>query len=515
MIPVSEKWKSHQNELLQPETFVEITYTVTEPGLQGKASLQATLPGEYSNTQQVLDITDKYSDDYATLDYGNWGLDGSYDYEDGTPVDPGYISSVYSEDTTVYPVFTINFAQRHDVLIPGITVTWDVVFGSWASDFRVTAYYDTSVVAQKTVTGNTSIVCDVFMDLVGYNKITIEVLGWSHPFQRIRCMEIFLGIRKIYEKADLLGFEHSQSVDLLAAVLPVSSVTFKLRNDDNRWNPDNPVGHEKYLAEQQEVRVRYGMDIDGAVEWINCGTFWLSEWSTPANGLEAVFTARDAVDFMAAIYTGPTSGTLYDIAVAALEEANLSVLDDGSVRYSVSNVLDFISTDFTREDGGYTIAEVLQMVAHAGGCVFYQDRNGVVRIEPRSREDSGYSVEPMISYTHPEYVLTKPLKAVSVGYGENLRAILDVAAKGEIQTVDNPLIVTEEDAIRVATNTKEVLGNRKTISGEFRADLRMDALDNIVVVSKYAANRVAVTDVTYSTTGGTFKSTYTGRVEVV
>ena len=40
----------------------------------------------------------------------------------------------------------------------------------------------------------------------------------------------------------------------------------------------------------------------------------------------------------------------------------------------------------------------------------------------------------------------------------------------------------------------------------------MDVLDGIIVTSKYASNIIGVTDVKYSTTGGAFKGTYTGRV---
>ena len=42
--------------------------------------------------------------------------------------------------------------------------------------------------------------------------------------------------------------------------------------------------------------------------------------------------------------------------------------------------------------------------------------------------------------------------------------------------------------------------------------MRLDALDNIIVVSKYASNIIGITDVSYSTTGSAFKGTYTGRV---
>lgn len=515
MINVSNAWKSYHNAILQPETFVEVTYSITEPGLQAEAVISATDAAEIADVDQVISTVDKFGEKYATLDYGRWGLDGSYGFSDGSPADQGYVSTVYSERTgevTAYPTLTIDFDGRHDDVIPGVIITWDTTFGSWATDFRITAYNSGSVVAQKTVTGNTAVESHILVDLMGYSRITIEVLKWSHPFQSIRCMEVFLGLKKVYNKLDLIGFEHSQSVDLLSATLPQSSVVFRLRNDDNRWNPDNPTGTEKYLLEQQEIKVRYGMDIEGTVEWIPGGTFWLSEWNTPSNGLETSFTARDAVGMMDGIYSGARSGTLYDIAVAALTEANLGVLDDSSERYIVSDVLQNFETDFTGEKTEYTVANVLQMVAHAGCCVFYQDRDGVVHIEPKSERFTSYMIEPDISYAHPEYTITKPLKAVSVGYGNKLRAVVDVANKGEVQTVDNPLIVTEADAIRVGEVARDILENRKTISGEFRSDLRVDALDNIVVVSKYASNVVAVTDIKYSTTGGTFRGAYTGRV---
>jgi hypothetical protein len=269
---------------------------------------------------------------------------------------------------------------------------------------------------------------------------------------------------------------------------------------------------ERYLLEQQEIRLRYGMTVDGKTEWIKGGTFWLSEWSTPSNGMEASFTARDAIEFMSGIYVGPRSGTLYNIAQSALEQADLSRLDDGSVRYILSNQLKNYSTDLTAEDNEYTISEILQLVAHAGCCVFYQDREGIARIEPKSEQYSGFMIEPHICYAHPEYTMGKPLKAVSVSYGENQTATVVSGAVGEVQTVDNPMLRTQSDALRVGEWTKSTLEHRKVISGEFRADVRMDALDNIIVTSKYASNVISVTEVSYSSTGGSFRGKYVGRV---
>jgi hypothetical protein len=85
------------------------------------------------------------------------------------------------------------------------------------------------------------------------------------------------------------------------------------------------------------------------------------------------------------------------------------------------------------------------------------------------------------------------------------------SATGNVQTVDNPLIVSSSVANAVAEWCRDCLKNRKIISGEFRADPRLDALDTITVVSKYGSNAVQVTNIKY-TYGGAFRGTFTGRV---
>lgn len=514
MIPVSSGWIAAHKETLLPEMFVEVIYGVTEPGLQEDATASSMTETEFSDAAQIVDPADKFSETYATLEGGLWGLDGSFSYLD-SPNDPGYVSEVLSGEDgkfSDYPTITIDFGSQHTVLIPGVTITWSDVYNEWATDFRVTAYNAGQEVARAEVHGNKSPTSVVNVDLVTYNRIVIEVMGWSLPYHRARCIEIYLGVEKVYSKNDLMKFEHSQSADLLSAALPKNTISFSLRNDDNRWNPDSPTGSEQYLMERQEIKLRYGMKVGNIIEWIKGGTFWLSEWSTPSNGMSASFTARDALEFMDEVYTGPRSGTLYNIAVAAFTQAALPAYDDGGERFVVDESLEDITTDFSAETTEFTVAQVLQMVAHAGCCVFYQDRDGIVRLEPWKEVYSGYMIEPIISYKHPEYTISKPLKGVSVKYGEDSHALLEVGPNGAVQTVENVMLRTEDDANRVAEKTKKILENRKVITGDFRADVRLDVLDNIIVTSKYASNIIGVTDIKYSTTGGSFKGTYTGRV---
>lgn len=514
MIAVSNGWVDAHKRTLLPEAFIEITYAATDPSLQEASTVTAENEAYFSDPSELTHATDKNTEKIAALERGLWGLDGSVGFLTGAPEDPGFVSDVISGEDCSFatiPIITISFPTIRSEVIPGLTITWGDVYNEWATSYRVTAYVGGTQIAQSTVTGNTDVMSTFWMPMEGYNKITIEILSWSHPRHRARCIEVFMGIETVYHKNDLMGYEHSQSVDLLSAALPKNEITFRLRNEDNRWNPDNPTGSEQFLMERQEIRVRYGLEIDGAIEWIKGGTFWLSEWSTPANGLEASFTARDLIEFMDEAYAGVRSGTLYEIAVAAFTQADLPIQDNGDERWLVDDALKSYATSFPVDDD-YTIAEVLQMVAHAAACVFYQDRDGVVRIEPWQTGYAGYMIDQHVSYAHPEYSFDKPLKAISVGYGEDLREAVVVADKGAVQTVDNPMLVTRADALRVGDRAKEILVSRKTISGEYRADLRLDALDPIIVTSKYATNIVAITDIHYSTTGGAFRGSYTGRV---
>jgi hypothetical protein len=319
-------------------------------------------------------------------------------------------------------------------------------------------------------------------------------------------MEVLIGIKQIYTKDDLMGYEHEQSADLLSAELPKNAIVFKLDNSDSRWNPDNPTGAEKYLIEKQTLKVKYGFLIDGAVEWIRAGTFYMSEWSTPSNGLEASFTARDILEFCGDVYSGPRSGTALSIIQAALAQSGVEsatyVLDEAA--------LGAVNTAFEEE---YTCSEVLQMCANAAQCCLWQCRDGFLHVEPVGVNLTDYVIGQLPdgvnnSYKHPEFTLTKELKAVNVNQG---MGIATNSATGNVQTVDNPLIVNADVAAAVAEWCRDCLRNRKIISGEFRADPRLDALDTVTVVSKYGSNAVQVTNVKYSYNGA-FKGTFTGRV---
>lgn len=508
MIPTSDAWKEAHLEAVVPEAFIEITYYITEPGLQSSASQSNNGVLFYAEPASILDTSNKAHPQYATLEQNMWGLDGTATLlTDTAPYgDTGYVSSMFVGSTT--PTIRISLPELHTQPIPGISITWSSKYGEYATRFRVTAYNgSTQIYTQEYENASVTTVCE--FTLSDYTAIQIEVLEWCVPSHRARIERVFLGIATTYTKSDIFSYTHTQSGDLLSAELPKNSVSFALNNVDGKWNPDNLSGHTVYLAEQQQITVRYGLMLGNDIEWTNAGTFWISEWDTPTNGMEVRFVARDMIEFMSEKYTGIRSGTLYDIVVAALEQAAIPAQDNGALRYEVSDSLKQYSVDFSAEDSTYTIAEIIQLCANAGCCVMFQDRDGVLHIEPLRKNASGYAIRKYVSYAHPEFTFSKPLRSVSVNDGLGIAVN---SSAGEIQTVSNALITDATMAERVAGWVRDTLKDRKAISGEYRADPTLDVFDKIAIESKYGANNaVYITEIEYSFSGS-FRGKYVGRV---
>ena len=502
MIAVSNAWKEIQQRFLLPETHIEIDCTVTEAGVQENATISGTDEAAISNTFSALYDTTK-SVKYATNELNMWALDGTFTVAPDAPpyADFGYISNIDSTGS-----ITVTLPEVHASATSGLTINWGGRLDEYPTVFTITAKNGDAVVYESTLTDNMAQVSAIFAQLQNYDSIAITVHAWSLPYRRVRIEKVTIGHILTFYKKDIFSYTHEQTGHLNSGELPKNSITFTLDNTDGRWNPNNPTGMEQYLSERQKIKVRYGLDIDGTVEWIPAGTFYLSEWRVPNNGLEASFVARDIFEYLLnETYTGGTSGKLSDLIWDAFDSAGIP--DD--FVYILDPSLDNYSA--TLPEGEHTCAEIVQMCANAAGCVIFQDRNGVLHIEPLNKVHTNAVIPLTLSYSHPEIELSKPLKNVAVSYGENNYS-LSVGSAGETQTVSNPLIGSAAQAEFVAKWVRDTLTTRKTVSGEYRADPRLDVFDIVAVASKYGdLQNVALTSIRYDF-NGSFRGNYTGRL---
>lgn len=514
MQTVSQKWNENQaKRVITAPSTLDVTVIVTDPA-QRDASVTVSSEEAYSHGAQLADGLEKLEDRFLTLEDNLWLLDGTFipvPNEEAYP-DNGFISSVIADENCAFsapPTVTISFPDVYDTYLEGVTIVWGAAYDYERADtFTVTAYNGSIVKQSKTVTGNEDTTSVVFMDVSGYDSIQITVEKWALPYHRARIQSVVLGVRHTYTKSDITEFTHKAESDLLSSELPNLEVSFEVKNLDFLYDPDNESGLSKYLMTRQQVTVEAGYELDGAVEKIPVAVAFLEEWESPRDGIRARFTARGLTEFMEEKYAGASSGTLQAIAEAALTQANLPTLSSGAPRWLLDDSLASINAPSDADLSDYSIAEVLQLCANAACCIMRQDRNGVLHIEPYTVPAStSYAIPNGIAYGYPETSLSKPLKSVNINDGAY---VLSVASQGVEQTVDNPLISTAR-APTVAAWVRGVLLNRQTLSGEWRADPKVDVLDAASIATPFKTNRAVLTSVELSFNGA-WRGDYEARV---
>ena len=532
MQTVSENWKNVHKQTLLNESFVEVSLDVADPEALMDASSRGALDNGavyISDSSKLTDGVDTTPTPYCTLEKNLWVLDGRRKAIPEINLgDEGYVGDALSDETCVFsekiPTITIELSKVYHNFIPGITITWSDTYGEFADEFVVRAYNGDTVVAEKEVSGNRSVKSLVMMDIVDYDRIEIQVKKWCLPLHRARVAEIFVGMNKVYSKSDFFSYSHTQSVDPVSTSLPKTEIQFSIDNVNGEYDPHNNEGMAKYLMERQEIRSRYGLKLDdGTIEWIKGGTFYLSEWYAKQSGMTADFTARDLLEFMSANYSEThdlTSRSLYDLAILVLNAAELPVNNDGSVKWRIDESLESVYTNAPLPED--TLANCIQLIANAGECTMYQDRDGILHIEPLKFDDTDYEINSFNSYSKPEIVLTKPIKQINVkvySYKQGndrvesttTEEIISVGEKGETITIDNPLVTDADRARSLGEWLRTHLGHRMTLDSSWRADVRLDALDIVTNENSYHTNRVRMTNVKYQYNGA-FRGTGSGKV---
>ena len=499
MQTVTAEWKETQQRFLLPETFVEISCRIPDVDYE-ILLVSASDEAAFSATDLVTTEGTASIPHYATMERNLWVLDGSRGVlPDLSPnLTPGYVSN-----GTAAASVTVAFPAVVESPLPGITVVWSNEFSEYPTSFNVIVKRGTAVVASATITDNRDVKSMVSLDFSGFDSITVEPIDWCLPDRRFRVEKIILGHDITFNKGDLLSYRHEHSGDILCGALPKNMIQFSVLNVDGRWNPSNPTGLWRYLSDRQKVTARYGLDVNGTIEWIPAGVFYLSDWNAPANGMEATFEARDIFEYLLNVpYTGETTGTLSTLVTAALD----GLISDVTFTPKMETLIGTL-------DEGRTAAEVIQLCANASCSSVYQNRTGGLTF--KKWDDyavSDYVIGTAMAYANPDITLSKPMRGISVTFNPDEPPFeVVLGTNGEIQTATNNLIGTIEQAVLVADWMRIVLESRRTVSGDYRSDPRLDLYDIVTVESKYGAILpVVITNISYSYSG-CFKATYSGR----
>ena len=509
----TDKWMQKFNDTLVPETFVEITVGITAPGVNKKAKFVTSDMSAFASANALSQAGVASFTKYGTGEPNLCVLDGSCKVVPASAPyeNTGFVSSTIFS-TSNHPVLFAMFFSEVKSSVPGVNIIWSSIFNEYATSFKVTSYLGTQELNSVTVTGNTSVSSDVEIELNGFDIVKVEVLDWCIPNRKARIEQFRIGQYLIFDKTKILSFRHTSSRDPISGQLSQESISFSLDNSDRTWDSVNPQGIYKYIYERQPISVRYGMDIDGKVEWVNGGKFFLSEWSVPANSIEASFSARDSFLYlMSTTYTGRKYGTLYEMCYDALE-----LLEADEITFDISDELKNYSTDITSDESTYHNSDILQLAANAAGMALYQTRDGVIKINRVYGSDASnpvLDIPVLNNYSWPEITFAQNMLNVVTTVGNATYAYPEnPSGKGVSQTLSNVMLTKDilAKSRNALTESYGVLSNRRKASLTYRASPTIDALDMVKIHHQFNYDAVLLaTNVKY-TFNGCFKGTVEG-----
>lgn len=513
MVEVSDRWKEKFNETLVPESFVEITCGITEPGINKKATIVTSSAAPFSTFHNIALSDNASISRYSTGEPNLTVLDGSCGIVPSSPPygTTGFLSAEIFDDSN-HPVIRLELPSENKSSIPGVSICWSTAFNEYATDFSVSAYLGAKKLKTVTVNGNKSIRSDVEVELSGFDAVELEVLKWCLPDRRVRVEQVKIGRYLVFDKTKILSYSHSSARDPISGQLSQESISFSLDNSDRTWDSVNPQGIYKYIYERQPVTVRYGMDVDGKTEWVSGGMFFLSEWSVPANSIEASFQARDAFLYLSSTkYTGRKYGTLYEMCYDALE-----LLEADEITFDISDELKDYSTDITSDESTYHNSDILQLAANAAGMALYQTRDGVIKINRVYGADASnpvLDIPVLNNYSWPEITFAQNMLNVVTTVGNATYAYPEnPSGKGVSQTMSNVMLTKGilAKSRNALTESYGVLSNRRKASLTYRASPTIDALDMVKIHHQFNYDAVLLaTNVKY-TFNGCFKGTVEG-----
>jgi hypothetical protein len=163
-------------------------------------------------------------------------------------------------------------------------------------------------------------------------------------------------------------------------------------------------------------------------------------------------------------------------------------------------------------------AEFVQQCVASYGVTAWQNAEGTLLLLSPGTSLSDYVISAEMSYMHPEVELAKPLRRVNMVQhyqfsADTRNAQYNVSPTGEDITVDCAYLWRfDARTDQLAAKYINWWKNREVVSGEFRADPRLELFDVVSVETKYGTlSPVMITYLRYSY-NGSFRATYEGKV---
>lgn len=242
----------------------------------------------------------------------------------------------------------------------------------------------------------------------GTSYLIIRATKMVNGQGRLRIYQFSCGIVNSFSNVETKKFTLKEYVSSITDSVPSMDMSLTVDNQDLYYSPDNPESTLAYFEIGQEMKVAFGYDLtgEGNIEWLPEQTAYLKTWS--ASDTEAKFTATDRFDYLTnKYYKGlyrENGISLYDLAVDVLHDAG--IMDD---RYYF--VDPYLKDIIVRNPmPAVKHSEALQIIANAGRCCLYEDRERRIHLKASFIPDMIASCNGETEFSHIENVLNDDAK---------------------------------------------------------------------------------------------------------
>ena len=336
---------------------------------EAQMSAQVENQGQYTSYSELPTLFTKndIGNMYATYEQDFWKADGSMYFLPRSPTN-----------------YRQNGLITEDLLTSNLLIEFS--FGYGESDIRgLTVQFGHNYPTQFTVITsdgteyqfeNDSDKFETEQVFENTDSLTLRIEAMNVPNNRVRIYYVKFGLGLEYDNEWIMSTDSSSVLSAINEDLPEVNFSVTLKNDDQRFNVDNPSSEINFLESGQNLSVSYGYELDdGSIEWMQLHSLMVSEWS--ADDTQATIKAVDRFKYMSDSYY---KGVYYEDGISLYALAELVLEDAGieSADYYLDSYLQKIIVHNPLPN--VTHKESLQIIANAGRCIMDYDRYGRIRI---------------------------------------------------------------------------------------------------------------------------------------
>lgn len=357
---------------------VRINYGIMDQTIQDDTiTPSASENSAYSNANIPLESGVSY-DKITYLEEDYFKLDGSHVFPiSGNTYNVGWESASLSDISgNIAEYIEYIFSNTHDSY--GINIRFPDYCP--ADTFTVAYYKDSTLIGERTVTGNTETIYSNNDVRLQWNKVRITFTK-VNPQQRARLWQVVFGVNDTYNEDMLISVSASRTTDLTGDYDDSGEFSFQFFNDgrfDIRTTNDLPIGLQEGLKVTVYVKKR------GSATYVPFGNYYSETTDVAENGqvitisgYDELYNLGDTTYSNGIVY--PEGRSLYDWAQ--------EIADDAGIELTIDDVFkNIISTGYITE---VPHREALRLIAEAGNGIIVIDANGNISLKKHTPTEKG------------------------------------------------------------------------------------------------------------------------------